>query len=281
VRPKLRAAALPAAFGLASLFIVGGAVANIDCLARTSTFCRLSAFTSPAVALDVPYVTTRSGTVAQMLELAQVGPQDYLIDLGTGDGRILIAAARDRGARGLGVDIDPARVSDARANARREGVSNRVSFLQQNLFETPLSGASVIAMYLLPEINLKLRPKLLAELRPGARIVSHEFDMGEWEPDGVARLGSSDVYLWIVPALATGRWTLLENGKPAGSLEVTQRFQNLAGTLSHPGGSVAIEDGRIIGDKVQFSAGGRSYEGVVRQDRIDGRGWRADRARES
>lgn len=122
-----------------------------------------------------------------------------MIDLGTGDGRILIAAARDRGARGLGVDIDPVRIRQAQANARRAGVADRVDFVVADLFETPLGQADVVMMYLLPEVNLQLRPRLRAELRPGARVVSHAFDMGDWQPDDTRRMGGDTVYRWTIP----------------------------------------------------------------------------------
>lgn len=122
-----------------------------------------------------------------------------MIDLGTGDGRILIAAARDRGARGLGVDIDPVRIRQAQANARRAGVADRVDFVVADVFETPLGQADVVMMYLLPEVNLQLRPRLRAELRPGARVVSHAFDMGDWQPDDTRRMGGDTVYRWTIP----------------------------------------------------------------------------------
>lgn len=122
-----------------------------------------------------------------------------MIDLGTGDGRILIAAARDRGARGLGVDIDPVRIRQAQANARRAGVADRVDFVVADLSETPLGRADVVMKYLLPEVNLQLRPRLRAELRPGARVVSHAFDMGDWQPDDTRRMGGDTVYRWTIP----------------------------------------------------------------------------------
>lgn len=149
--------------------------------------------------LDVPYAETRPETIALMLDMANVGPDDFVIDLGTGDGRILIAAARDRGARGLGVDIDPVRIRQAQAAARRAGVADRVAFQVADLFETPLGQADVVTLYLLPEINLRLRPRLLGELRPGARVVSHAFDMGDWRPDERRRIGGDVVYRWTIP----------------------------------------------------------------------------------
>jgi SAM-dependent methyltransferase len=278
VTSVLRAAALPVGLGIAGFLITGGIAVNIDCLTRTGSFCRLSPLYAPAVALDVPYVTTRRAAVGKMMDLAEVGSDDFVIDLGSGDGRILIAAARDRGASGLGVDIDPDRVFEARANARRAGVADRVSFLQQDLFETDISRSSVVTMYLLPEINLRLRPRLLTELRPGTRIVSHEFDMREWQPDRSGRVGGSDLHLWIVPAKVAGSWSLEEGKGSAGSLRLFQSFQKVRGSISRGGASVPIEEGRLEGDRIAFVADGRIYEGLVRGDAIEGRGWRAERA---
>ena len=157
-----------------------------------------SAQTAPA-AIDVPYVPTPEAVVSAMLRLAQVKRGDVLYDLGSGDGRIVIAAAKRYGVRGTGIDIDPARIREANANARKAGVSKQVRFLNQDLFETDFSDATVVTLYLLPRLNLKLRPKLLAELRPGTRIVSHGFDMGDWEPARTQEIGNTTLYLWIVP----------------------------------------------------------------------------------
>jgi precorrin-6B methylase 2 len=147
---------------------------------------------------DVPYVPTPDAVVTKMLEMAKVGPKDVVYDLGSGDGRIVIAAAR-KGARAIGVDIDPERIEESNKNARAAGVTKRVKFVKQNLFETDFSEASVVTMYLLPSVNLKLRPKLLTTLRPGTRIVSHSFNMGEWKPAQTAQVEGANVYLWIVP----------------------------------------------------------------------------------
>lgn len=163
----------------------------------------------------VPFVVSPEEIVDRMLRIADVGKGDYLIDLGSGDGRIVIGAAQ-RGARALGIDIDPSLVERGRENARAAGVAGRTEFVAKDLFETDLGAASVITMYLLPEVNLKLRPRLLA-LNPGTRLVSHDWDMGEWEPDETILLrtpekpvglgGKSRVYLWIVPADMHGNWT--------------------------------------------------------------------------
>jgi SAM-dependent methyltransferase len=156
-------------------------------------------FAPQARGLDVPFVPTPENVVAKMLELAKVGPVDVVYDLGSGDGRIVIAAARRHGARGVGIDIDPQRVKEARANARKAGIAARVEFQEGDLFKADISAASVVTLYLLPSLNLKLRPKLLAELKPGTRIVSYGFDMGDWKPATVHEVGSSTVYLWVIP----------------------------------------------------------------------------------
>lgn len=149
--------------------------------------------------LLVPYVPTAQHVVDKMLEVAGVGRNDFLIDLGSGDGRIPITAARRFGTRGFGVDLNPRRVEEAQENARKAGVTDKVSFRQQDLFETDISRASVVTLYLLPEINAKLRPKLLRELKPGTRVVSHDFDMGDWKPKRVVQAGRATIYLWIIP----------------------------------------------------------------------------------
>ncbi len=158
-----------------------------------------SLFVPLALARDVPFVPTPAKVVERMLEIAKVGPNDVVYDLGSGDGRIVIVAARKHGARGVGIDIDPERIRQARANARSAGVSSRVEFREGDLFKADLSGATVVTLYLLSSVNLQLRPKLLSELRPGTRIVSHAFDMGDWKPLRIEKIGTSTVYYWVVP----------------------------------------------------------------------------------
>jgi len=148
--------------------------------------------------LDVPYVPTRQTVVDAMLDMAKVKKGDVLYDLGCGDGRIVVTAAKKYGATGKGFDIDPERIAEANANAEQAGVSDKVSFENANLFNTDLSGASVITLYLLPDVNMKLRPKIMA-LKPGTRIVSHAFDMGDWEPDETKTVDGATIYLWTVP----------------------------------------------------------------------------------
>lgn len=156
-----------------------------------------------AVTLDVIFVASDMNVVYAMLDAAKVGPGDVVYDLGCGDGRIVIAAASRYGAQGVGVDLDPARISEARENARRAGVTDRVTFLEQDLFLTNVSSATVVTLYLSPEINLRLRPKLLKEMSPGSRVVSHRFDMGDWAPEQNFEVGvpgaARRVFLWRVP----------------------------------------------------------------------------------
>jgi SAM-dependent methyltransferase len=167
---------------------------------RTLLLSALGALLAPrAFAYDVPFVPTPEQVVAGMLELAKVGPKDVVYDLGSGDGRIVIAAARLHGARGVGIDIDPQRVKEARDNARKAGVAGRVEFREGDLFKADIGEATVVTLYLLPRINLQVRPKLLSELKAGTRIVSHGFDMGDWQPAATRKVGTSTVYYWIVP----------------------------------------------------------------------------------
>jgi len=153
---------------------------------------------------DVIFVPTPNEVVQKMLELAKVTPNDVVYDLGCGDGRIVITAAQKYGARAVGVDIDPQRISEATANAKAARVTDKVKFIEGDLFETDISEASVVTLYLLTRLNEKLKPKLLKELRPGTRVVSHAFDMGDWKPDETASVSASSVYLWRIPAAGKG-----------------------------------------------------------------------------
>lgn len=160
---------------------------------------RLMADTKSPPKLDVPYVPTPKDVVDKMLELARVGSDDYLIDLGCGDGRIPVTAAQRFGISAYGVDIDPVRIAEARENAREAGVENKVRFEVRNLFQTDISRASVLTLYLLPHVNLELRPRILSELKPGTRVVSHQFDMGDWQPEKTVHVNGRTIYLWRVP----------------------------------------------------------------------------------
>lgn len=155
--------------------------------------------------LEVPYVPTPENVVAKMLELAKVKSTDVLYDLGSGDGRIVVTAAKKCGARGVGYDLNPERIQEANENARKNGVADKVEFRQKDLFTADLHEASVVTLYLLPSVNLKLRPKLFAELKPGSRVVSHDFDMGDWQPDKTVDLDGHKIYFWVIPADAKNR----------------------------------------------------------------------------
>lgn len=245
-------------------------------LAATAALPLLGGFAQPEY--DVPYVPTPLGLVEKMLDLAQVTAADYLIDLGCGDGRIALAAAR-RGVRALGVDIDPLRIQEAVNAARFAQMESRVAFRRQDLFRTPIYEASVIALYLLPRINLELRPRLLTELRPGSRVVSHAFHMGDWRPEAEEELDGRRIFLWIVPAVAGGRWSLTEANGTAWTLEIEQRFQEVSGTLTGPAGTLALERVVLRGTRLGFTAGGRAFAGIVGDASIDdeGGGWSARR----
>jgi SAM-dependent methyltransferase len=210
---------------------------------------------------DVGWVPTSQALLDQMLDMASVTSRDYVIDLGSGDGRTVIAAAK-RGARALGIEYDPSLVEWATRRAAAEGVGARARFVKADLFESDLSQATVITMYLLPEINLKLRPRLL-ELAPGTRIVSNTFTMEEWDPDQTTTVHGNcfewcTALLWVVPAKVAGVWRL-----PQGTLTIKQEFQRIRGTFSSAGSTVPIENGRLLGNRVTFTAGGLAYTGQV------------------
>ena len=200
-------------------------------IARGLAVVALAGAIGSASALEeVPFVTTPDNVTLKMLELARVGPSDFVLDLGSGDGRIVIVAAKRFGARGMGVEIVPELVRQSRENAERAGVADRAEFREQDLFATNLAQASVLTLYLLPDVNLELRPKILA-LKPGTRVVSHDWDMGDWKPDHTERVAAPDkkiglekssrVHLWIVPARLEGVWCA--KGE---RLEITQQFQH-------------------------------------------------------
>ena len=218
------------------------------------------AMPTPAAAQEeVPFITTPDHVTLAMLQLARVGAGDFVLDLGSGDGRIVITAARRFGARGLGVEIVPDLVRRSREHAAAAGVADRAEFREQDLFQTDLSVASVITMYLLPEVNLQLRPALLA-LKPGTRIVSHDWDMGDWPPEqtvtievpdkAVGREKLSRVHLWTVPARVAGLWC----GPRGAQLQLQQTYQTVQGALQRAGRSTPIE-GRLTGAALDVTAG--------------------------
>jgi len=235
---------------------------------------------------DVPYVPTPTEVVDEMLRLAGVKAGDVLYDLGCGDGRIVIAAAKRYGVKAAGIDIDPLRIQESNANAAAAGLTGKVRFIQQDLFETDFRDATVITMYLLTSVNLRLRPKLLADLKPGTRLVSHSFEMGEWRPDKTSLVATSfgderDVHFWIVPANVTGRWEWdLADGDRSIHyvLEAAQEFQDVTATGKQGDWPLAVGDIRLAGDVLSFrieaEADGKMlstlYEGRVSGDRIAG-----------
>jgi hypothetical protein len=212
---------------------------------------------------DVVWVPTPQELVEKMLDLAQVTKQDFLMDLGSGDGRTVITAAK-RGLRAQGVEYNPDMVSLAQKNATAAGVSDRAQFVQADLFAADFSKAQVITMFLLPSINMKLRPTIL-NMRPGTRIVSNTFTMEDWQPDQSETVPDCSswctAHLWIVPAKVAGAWQM-----PQGTLTLTQQFQMVNGTL----GSTAISGGRLRGDAITFTVGNTVYNGRVEGNSIRG-----------
>jgi hypothetical protein len=219
---------------------------------------------------DVIWLPTAQSLVDKMLDLAKVTPQDFVIDLGSGDGRTVITAAK-RGARAMGIEYNPDMVELSKRNAAKEGVADKTQFMKADLFESDFSKATVITMFLLTDINLKLRPTIL-NLKPGTRIVSNTFRMGEWEPDATESVDSGkDCYnyctalLWIVPAKVEGTWKLSQ-----GQVEFKQTFQMISGTLNTGGSSATPADGKLRGDEITFTAGGAQYIGRVSGNTMQG-----------
>jgi len=224
---------------------------------------------------DVPYVPTPQEVVEAMLAMAEVGKDDVLYDLGCGDGRIVITAAKMYGSRGVGIDINPQRIKECHENANKAGVESRVQFFQADLFTTDFSKASVVALYLLTEVNRRLRPKFLKELNPGTRIVSHDFDMGKWEADKEILIEDDwevhSVYLWIVPANVTGTWTWsmpTDSGNKKFTLNLEQSFQYVSGEAfeNRVSGPLSLSGGKITGNTLAFTMErkqGRSRERLI------------------
>jgi len=217
---------------------------------------------------DVVWVPTVPALVEKMLDMAHVTAEDVVIDLGSGDGRTVIAAAK-RGARALGIEYNPDMVELSTRNAATEGVSARATFVKDDLYETDLSRATVITMFLLPDINLKLRPKIL-ELAPGTRIVSNTFTMGDWMPDETAKIDDGctnwcSALLWIVPAKVSGGWKL-----PQGELHLTQAFQVVGGTYEAGAASGLVVNGRMRGDQISFLVGASQFAGRVTGNVMEG-----------
>ncbi len=234
----------------------------------------------PARSPDVPFVPTQNELVRSMLDVARVGADDIVYDLGCGDGRIVIAAVRHYGAkRGVCVDIDPKRIEEARHNADTAGVADRITFSNADLFQTDLGDATVVTLYLLPLINERLRPKLFHELRPGARVVSNSFDMGTWGADSTisppAPSGFQRVaYFWVIPADVAGIWRVQANGSGTPrTIELEQTYQRVNGTAQVRGRTVPLSDVRIAGDRLSFTLGNAAelrFEGTVKGNQATG-----------
>jgi len=230
---------------------------------------------------DTPYVQTPQTVVDKMLEVAKVGARDYVIDLGSGDGRMVITAAKKHGARGFGVDLDRRLVTLSNRLATKAGVADRAVFYERDIYQTDLSPATVVTIYLLPEVNLMMRPKLFSMLKPGTRVVSHDYDMGEWPPDvtftmdapgkPVGRDQKSKVFYWVVPARAAGKWVWQSDAGAPRAFELTlnQNFQNVEGTLSADGKPAPIENVKLVGDRLTFVA--KAGENAATRYEFDGR----------
>lgn len=232
---------------------------------------------------DVPFVPTPYVVIEEMLRLARVTPHDFVMDLGSGDGRVLITAAKKYGARGIGVDLDGDLVAESIDAAAAAGVSDRVKFLQQDLFKTDISQATVITMYLLPGVMMRLRP-LLLNLKPGTRLVSHDFRLEDWNPDVTTQIRKNS-FLWIVPAKVAGKWDIKFTlpGAPTEqniNLELRQKFQEVDGFARYDGRHAQVWESRLSGDQLSFvivddrdreNEASLYFEGRVNGEVIEGR----------
>ena len=219
---------------------------------------------------DVMWLPTPDAMVERMLRMAKTTSSDVVYDLGAGDGRLPIVAAKAFGATAVGIEYDGDLVALARRNAERAGVAGKVTIIRGDIFKEDFSRATVVTLYLLPDLNQQLRPSLLA-MKPGTRVVSHAWDMGEWEPDATSRIGESEAFLWIVPARVEGRWSLRdEGGFFAGDLELTQQFQRVGGTLTLRGKAQPVLGAYVDGEYLGFTF--VDLDGGVRsvRARIDG-----------
>lgn len=227
---------------------------------------------------EVPYVSTPYEVVDAMIRMADVRADDVVYDLGCGDGRLVIEAVKRAGCRGVGVDIDGDLIALCRSNASAAGVADRARFEKQDFFQTDIREATVMLIYLFTHVNLRLRPKFLDEMKPGSRLVSHIFDMGDWKPDHSASVGSRKVFAWVIPANVTGTWRWSEPGTGRCALEIDQRYQQIRGTLLRGHGKTVLSDARVAGDRIAFTiedeAGGakarHEFTGTVAGNRIEG-----------
>jgi SAM-dependent methyltransferase len=215
---------------------------------------------------DVIFVPTEQAAVDEMLRMAKLSKDSVVYDLGCGDGRIVITAATHYGARGVGIDIDPERIRESQQNARAAGVSDRVKFIQKDLFQTDFHEATAVMLYLSSAVNVRLRPILLRQLKPGTPVVSHDFLMGDWQPDEFNPVNGAAILLWIVPARVAGVWQwTVNNGTKADRYELTlrQEFQKLTGTLAVNGKEEALSALRLVGDRMEFESAQRRFSGQL------------------
>lgn len=236
----------------------------------------------------IPYIPTSTAIMERMLDLAEVGGHDIVMDMGSGDGRIVIAAAQ-RGAYGRGVEIEPSLVERAKQNARNAGVAERTEFFVQDMFETPMNEVTVLTLYVLTSSNIQLRPRILKEMQPGTRVVSHQFGMGDWIADRQENHGNIPIYLWVIPAPAGGNWRF-ESGDDSFTLEITQRYQRITGAAHFRGMPHALLNLNLSGSEIDFEIDfGQGklmpFHGIVRENTIEPRAatgenkdrWRASR----
>ena len=224
---------------------------GVGALAATPAFAQLPEQMEQPPRLDVPYVPTPQEVVDRMLAIAKVSGKDFVMDLGCGDGRMLVTAASKFGSRGRGVDLNPVRIKEATANAQSAKVSDKVTFEVKNLFETSISDADVLTMYLLPSVNLQLRPRIFDEMKPGSRIVSHSFDMGDWDADLRDQVNYSRIYYWVVPAKVAGKW-IITDGADKIEADIVQTHQKITGgTVKFTGGSAPVM-GLVTGQDVRI-----------------------------
>jgi SAM-dependent methyltransferase len=227
---------------------------------------------------DVIWVPTPDDLVERMLRMAQTTPNDFVVDLGSGDGRTVIAAAKKFGARSMGIEYNPDMVDLSNRNAAREGVTAKAKFVRGDIFETPFSEATVVTMYLLPGLNVKLRPRIL-DMKPGTRVVSHQFNMEDWQPDETTTLDGRRAYFWLVPAKVQGNWRV-QSGADAWDLTLEQKYQMLEGSVKFGSINAGLRETRLAGDKISFAfvdstgvkreftgrVSGNTMEGAVKPD---------------
>lgn len=233
-------------------------------------------FRSDIISQDVPYVPTSYAVVEAMLTLANVKADDVVYDLGCGDGRIVVMAAERFGARGVGVDSNPQRIEESNANAKKSNVTDKVEFRVENLFETDISEASVLTLYLLNDVNVRLRPKIFEQLKPGSRVVSNSFTMNDWKADDFAVVDQRNIYLWIIPHNFSGTWkyTHDENGNNTDYvLQLDQKFQKVSGAITAEGKEYKLVEPKIEDNRITFTVNRGNdqinFEGILNENELN------------